>query len=57
VAKEGLALEYTGEYLEELPGDRNLLDIDEDGVWELVFAGGEAGVGWYRKVILEKGER
>jgi hypothetical protein len=54
VAKEGLALEYTGEYLEELPGDRNLLDIDEDGVWELVFAGGEAGVGWYRKVIPDK---
>lgn len=44
-----IALCYTGMYMESFYLHDYLLDIDEDGELELVFAGGETGVGTYRK--------
>ncbi|HOJ12666.1 MAG TPA: hypothetical protein PK733_19040, partial [Clostridiales bacterium] len=49
-AADKIALQYTGMYIDNFYVHDYLLDIDDDGELELVFAGGETGVGTYRKM-------
>jgi hypothetical protein len=49
-AKGAVRLVYTGKYLPRLSIEEWLLDIDGDGQLEMVFAGGENGVGYYSKL-------
>ena len=51
VMKDKIGLYYTGTYLECFTTEHNLLDIDGDGKPELVFAGGENGVGYYCRML------
>jgi hypothetical protein len=50
-SKERVGLEYTGTALPRFV-EEWILDVDDDGEWELVFAGGENGLGYYRKIQL-----
>ena len=49
-AADKIALQYTGMYIDNFYVHDYLLDIDDDRELELVFAGGETGVGAYRKM-------
>ena len=48
--KEGPGLELTGKTVPDYNIGRHIVDIDGDGQWELIFAGGERGMGYYRKI-------
>ena len=50
-ATDRIALQYTGMFIDNFSVHDYLLDIDDDGELNLVFAGGETGVGTYRKAI------
>ncbi len=45
-----LVYTYTGKYLLRLTIEEWLLDIDGNGQLDMVFDGGENGVGYYRKL-------
>mgnify|MGYP000877081617 CR=1 FL=1 len=49
VCKDEIAIKYTGKYIEQISIEENLLDIDNDGKYELLFGGGENGVAYYYK--------
>jgi hypothetical protein len=53
--KGQIALNYTGYRLPVIPINEQILDIDGDGHYDLVRAGGETGVGYYRKLERNEG--
>jgi hypothetical protein len=53
-AEDAVALEYTGMFIENFTIHEYLLDLDGDSEPELVFAGGETGVGVYQKMIQKE---
>ena len=50
-SKGRVGLEYTGTALARLRIEEQLLDINGDGELEVVFAGGEHGLGYYRSIV------
>ena len=51
VCKDEIAIRYTGKYIEQISIEENLIDVDNDGKYELLFGGGENGVAYYYKQI------
>ena len=49
VSKDNIALDNTGIKISRLSTEENLLDIDDDGQFELVFGGGEEGAAFFKK--------
>jgi len=49
VKKDEIGLQYTGFKVPGMRHIEHLLDIDGDGMAEIVFAGGEPGIGYYIK--------
>lgn len=50
-AKDGVALEHTGEVLPPISIEERLLDLDGDGSWEYVRSGGESLIAKFAKLI------
>lgn len=48
--KDGIAIKYTGSYIEKITIEEILIDIDGDVKPELLFGGGEIGVAYYCKL-------
>lgn len=48
-----ILLQYTGKIVPDMGLLKRLLDLDGDGKLELVYAGGEPGIAFYRKMITD----
>lgn len=53
-AKDGIALEHTGQVLPPISIEERLLDLDGDGQWEYIRSGGESLIAKYAKLIITR---
>jgi hypothetical protein len=47
-------LVYTGDYIKNISIEDNLLDLNDNGQLEIVFAGGETGIAYYSALVSDK---
>lgn len=53
-AKDGIALEHTGQVLPPISIEERLLDLDGDGQWEYIRSGGESLIAKYAKLMITR---
>ncbi|MBL8852170.1 MAG: hypothetical protein JNG89_21030 [Planctomycetaceae bacterium] len=53
-AKDGIALEHTGDVLPPISIEERLLDLDADGQWEYIRSGGESLIAKYASLMITR---